>query len=65
MGLCAHWDTINNPKEVNPGYAGPNSHSNTPYHTEDHINTYKEIWVQLCSSDRTGYRCGNKKGPGA
>lgn len=63
--LYLHWDTINNPHEVNPGYAGPNSHSNTPYETEDHINTYKDIWVQLCSSDSTGYRCGNKKGPGA
>jgi len=63
--LYLHWDTINNPKEVNPGYAGPNSHSNTPYDTSDRINTYKDIWVQLCSSDHAGYRCGNKKGPGA
>jgi hypothetical protein len=63
--LHLHWDTINNPKEPLVGYAEPESQSNTPYHTEDHVNTYKEIWVQLCSADSTGHRCGNMKGPGA
>lgn len=63
--LYLHWDTIDNPKEKNPGYAGPNGHNNTPYYTEDTVNTYKDIWVLLCSSDHEGYRCGNKKGPGA
>jgi len=63
--LYIHWDTINNPKDERAGYAEPNSQSNTPYHTEDHVNTYKDIWVELCSADNTGYRCGNRKGPGA
>jgi hypothetical protein len=63
--LHLHYDTIDNPKDPQVGHAGPNSQDNTPFRTEDDINTYRDIYVLLCSSDHLGFRCGNKKGPGA
>jgi hypothetical protein len=63
--LFLHYDTIDNPKEPKVKQIGPNSSANTPFSTEDNLNTYKDIYVYICSEDSTGYRCGNHKGPGA
>lgn len=63
--LHIHWDTINNPKDKMIKQVGPNSSANTPFSTEDHVNTYKDIYVWICSEGAGGWRCGNHKGPGA
>ena len=63
--LFLHWDTIDNPKNVLVKKVGPNSSANAPYSTDDHFNTYKDIYAYICSEGDGGYRCGNKKGPGA
>jgi len=63
--LFIHWDTIDNPKNELVKKVGPNSSANTPFSTEDRFNTYKDIYVYICSENSTGYRCGNHKGPGA
>jgi len=64
--LFIHYDTIDNPKNLQVGKnVGPNSSGNRPFSTDDKINTYKDIYVYICSEDSSGYRCGNKKGPGA
>ena len=63
--LFIHWDTIDNPKNELVKKIGPNTSANAPFSTDDHFNTYKDIYVYICSEGGGGYRCGNKKGPGA
>lgn len=64
--LFIHWDTIDNPKTEQVGKnVGPNSSGNRPFSTSDEFNTYKDIYVYICSEGAGGYRCGNHKGPGA
>jgi len=63
--LFLHYDTIDNPKNPKVKQIGPNTSANTPFSTEDNLNTYKDIYVYICSKNTAGYRCGNHKGPGA
>lgn len=62
--LFLHWDTIDNPKNPLVKKVGPNSSAKTPYSTSDDLNTYKDIYVYICSEDSSGYRCSAHKGPG-
>lgn len=63
--IFLHWDTIDNPKNVLVKKVGANSSAKTPYSTEDDLNTYKDIYLYICSEDSSGYRCSAHKGPGA
>ncbi len=71
--LFIHYDTVDNPKNVQVCTPPPHVHCRVeahssgrrPYSTEDPINTYKDIYVYICSRNDSGYRCGNHKGPGA
>jgi hypothetical protein len=62
--LFLHWDTIDNPKNVLVKKVNENSSARTPYSTHDDLNTYKDIYVYVCS-DYEGYRCSKHEGPGA
>jgi hypothetical protein len=62
--LFAHWDTIDNPKNPLVKKVNANSSAKTPYSTSDNVNTYKDIYVYICS-EYQGYRCSAHKGPGA
>ncbi len=62
--LFAHWDTIDNPKNPLVKKVNANSSAKTPYSTSDRFNTYKDIYVYICSNYQ-GYRCSAHKGPGA
>lgn len=63
--LYLHYDTIDNPKTPDVKQTGPDSGSGTPYTVTDSANSYKDIYVYICSQGDGAYRCGNKKGPGA
>jgi hypothetical protein len=68
--LHIHYDTIDNPKDIQIKAAGPESIYNTPWKTEDWLNNYKDIYVWICSwrgtnGHETHYHCSHKKGPGA
>jgi hypothetical protein len=63
--LYLHYDTIDNPKNPEVRQTGPDSGSGTPYSVTDSANSYKDIYVYICSQGDGAYRCGNKKGPGA
>jgi hypothetical protein len=62
--LFLHWDTIDNPKTVLVKKVGANRAERTPYSTHDDLNTYKDIYVYICS-EHDGYRCSKHHGPGA
>lgn len=61
--IFLHWDTIDNPKNPLVKQVGANSSAKTPYSTEDDFNTYKDIYIYICSEDTNGYRCSGHEGP--
>ncbi len=70
MQLWLHYDTVDNPRNVEVRKIGPKSAVRTPFGTHDDINTYKDIYVWLCSWEGTVHHethaeCGKRKGPGA
>lgn len=62
--LFLHWDTIDNPKNELVKKVEEDSSARTPYSTNDRFNTYKDIYVYICS-EYEGYRCSEDAGPGA
>jgi hypothetical protein len=63
--LFLHYDTIDNPKEPKVKQIGPLKSAKTPFTVEDRFNTYKDIYVYICSEGGGGHRCSGHKGPGA
>ncbi len=63
--LYIHYDTVDNPKTIKVIQIGPNRGAETPFLNEDNINTYKDIYIYLCSDSGGHYRCSGHKGPGA
>jgi hypothetical protein len=64
--LFIHWDTIDNPKTIEVAKVEAGHKKRTPYHTEDPVNNYKDIYVYVCFFVREGdYHCSKHYGPGA
>jgi hypothetical protein len=68
--LHIHYDTIDNPKNIEIKAIGPDSVHRTPWDTKDSINTFKDIYLWICSWRGTvhhekDYSCSHHKGPGA
>lgn len=68
--LHIHYDTIDNPKNEIIKKIGPESVHRTPWDTKDEINTFKDIYMWICSWRGTvghekDYSCSHRKGPGA
>jgi hypothetical protein len=63
--LYIHYDTVDNPKTIKVIQIGPHRGSITRFLNKDDFNTYKDIYIYICSQGDGHYRCGNHKGPGA
>lgn len=55
--LYIHYDTVDNPKTIKVIQIDGHRGSETPFLNEDNINTYKDIYVYLCSESGGHYRC--------
>lgn len=68
--LHIHYDTIDNPQNIRIIQIGPERTERTPWDTKDTINTFKDIYLWICSWRGTvhhekDYSCSHHKGPGA
>jgi hypothetical protein len=63
--LYIHYDTVDNPKTIKVIQIGPHTGSMTKFQNTDDFNTYKDIYIYICSDSGGHYRCGHHKGPGA
>ena len=63
--LYVPYDTADNPRNIMVIQIGPRTGSITKFFNSDYLNTYKDIYLYICSKYGNHYQCGSHKGPGA